>query len=183
MPHETTQPKIIILGIGNLLLGDEGVGVHLVRMLNKDDLDYANLEIIDGGICPEFTSFVGDADKLIIVDAIKGGKKPGTIYRLSADDVITEIGRPLCSHQVSVIDSLKILRAIGKEPQDIIIIGIEPKAMDYGLELSSEVKERLTELKKIVVQEIEKTKLLGQPINSNSDLAQQADNQHLIMDG
>jgi len=169
MPHETTQPKIIILGIGNLLLGDEGVGIQLVRMLNKDDLNYANLEIIDGGICPEFASFVGDADKLIIVDAIKGGKEPGTIYRLGTDAVITELPMPLGSHQANIIDSLKILRAIGKGPQDIIIIGIEPKAMDYGLELSPEVKEKLVELKKIVAAEIQKSKSPPPFVNSNLD--------------
>jgi len=72
-PKEIDQPKIVILGIGNLLLKDEGLGIHFVRMLNQDDLDYANVEIIDGGLCPEFVSFIEDAYKLIIVDAIKGG--------------------------------------------------------------------------------------------------------------
>jgi len=154
MLKETDQPKIVILGIGNILLRDEGVGIHLVRMLDKNDIDYDNLEIIDGGICPEIVSFIEDAYKLIIVDAIKGGKEPGTIYRLSADDVMADSATPICSHQVSIIDSLRILGLIGKGPRDTIIIGIEPKNMDYGLELSPEVKEKLVELKKIVAAEI-----------------------------
>jgi len=160
MLKETGQSKVIILGIGNILLRDEGVGIHLVRMLDKDEMDYDNLEIIDGGICPEFVSLVGDARKLIIVDAIEGGKQPGTIYRISTDAIITDLPTPLCSHQAGVVDSLKLLRAIEKEPQDIVIIGIEPKNMEFGLELSPEVKGKMAELKEIVTTEINRTKYL-----------------------
>jgi len=156
MLKETAQAKIVIIGIGNLLLGDEGMGIHFVRMLNKGDLDYANLEIIDGGICPEFASFVEDAHKLIIVDAIKGSKKPGTIYRFSIDDVMVDLPVKLSLHQMGVTDSLKMLRLVGKEPKDTIIIGIEPKNINCGLELSPEVKKGLAELRKIVMEEIKK---------------------------
>ncbi len=156
MLKETAQAKIVILGIGNLLLGDEGMGIHFVRMLNEDDLDYANLEIIEGGICPEFASFVEDAHKLIIVDAIKGGKVPGTLYRFNIDDVLIDLPMKLSLHQMSVIDSLKILRLVGKEPKDTIVIGIEPKNIDCGLELSPEVKRGLAELRKIMMEEIKK---------------------------
>lgn len=156
MLKEIVQAKIVILGIGNLLLGDEGIGIHFVRMLNEESLDYANLEIIDGGICPEFASFVEDAHKLIIVDAVKGGKKPGTIYHFGIDDVMMDLPVKLSLHQMGVIDSLKMLRLVGKEPKDTIIIGIEPKNINCGLELSPEVKKGLAELRKIVVQEIKK---------------------------
>ena len=156
MLKETAQAKIVILGIGNLLLGDEGMGIHFVRMLNEDDLDYANLEIIEGGICPEFASFVEDAHKLIIVDAIKGGKVPGTLYRFNIDDVLIDLPMKLSLHQMSVIDSLKILRLVGKEPKDTIVIGIEPKNIACGLELSPEVKKGLAELRKIMMEEIKK---------------------------
>lgn len=166
MLNELAQPKIIILGIGNLLLGDEGIGIHFVRMLNEDDLDYANLEIIDGGICPEFASFVEDAHKLIIVDAVKGGKKPGTIYHFSIDAVMVDLPMKLSLHQMDVIDSLKMLKLVGREPKDTIIIGIEPKNIDCGLELSPEVKKGLAELRKIVIEEIKKTKLLPRFANS-----------------
>ena len=156
MLKEIVQAKIVILGIGNLLLGDEGIGIHFVRMLNEESLDYANLEIIDGGICPEFASFVEDAHKLIIVDAVKGGKKPGTIYHFGIDDVMMDLPMKLSLHQMGVIDSLKMLRLVGKEPKDTIIIGIEPKNINCGLELSPEVKKGLAELRKIVAQEIKK---------------------------
>ena len=63
----------------------------------------------------------------------------------------------LSLHQMGVIDSLKMLKLAGREPKDTIIIGIEPKNIDYGLELSPEVKKGLAELRKIVIEEIKKT--------------------------
>ena len=66
------NPRITILGIGNLLLKDEGVGVHLIRKLARDNTGYANLNIIDGGTSPDIFSLVDDSvDKLIVVDAVK----------------------------------------------------------------------------------------------------------------
>ena len=165
-PKEIDQPKIVILGIGNLLLKDEGLGIHFVRILNQDDLDYANVEIIDGGLCPEFVSFIEDAYKLIIVDAIKGGKEPGTVYCFRLDDVKIDLPVTLSSHQMSVIDSLRLLKLMGREPRDTVIIGVEPKDIDYGLELSPEVKARLVELKRIVAEEVNKVDFLPRCANS-----------------
>ena len=166
MLKKVGQEKVIILGMGNLLRGDDGIGTHFVRMLNKDDLDCDNLEIIEGGICPEFASFIEDADKLIIVDAIRGGKEPGTIYHLGIDDVAMDLAAKSSVHQLGLVDNLKILRILGREPRHTIIIGIEPKNTDCRLELSPEVKKGLTELRKIVMEEIKKTKSLPQFANS-----------------
>lgn len=160
MPRKTAPIKIIILGIGNLLLSDEGLGVHFVQMLDKDSLGYSNLEIIDGGICAEFVSYIEDGCKLIVVDAIKGGEKPGTVYCVSIDDVMAQSTSPPPSHEMGVLDSLKILKSIGIEPKETIIIGIEPKNLEPGLELSPEVVEKFSELNRLVVEEINKVRPL-----------------------
>ena len=151
---DVAQPKITILGIGNLFLGDEGLGIHFVRMLREDNLDYANLEIIDGDTCPEIASLIEDTYKLIIVDAIKGGKEPGTVYRLVANDMVIDSPPRVSSHELNVMDSLKALKLMGSEPKNIVIVGIEPKNIDWSLELSSKVKGKLDELKKIVIEEV-----------------------------
>jgi hydrogenase maturation protease len=163
MSRKTNSLKIIILGIGNLLLSDEGLGVHFVQMLDKNDLGYPNLEIIDGGICAEFTSYIEDGCKLIVVDAIKGGRIPGTVYYLNIDDVIAQSASPP-SHEMGIIDSLKILKSIGIEPKETIIIGIEPKNLEPGLELSPEVAVKFRELNQLVVEEINKAKLPMIPV-------------------
>ena len=160
MPRKTAHLKIIILGIGNLLLSDEGMGVHFVQMLDKDELGYSNLEIVDGGICAEFVSYIEDGCKLIVIDAIKGGGKPGTVYCLSIDDIMTQSTSFPPSHEMGVIDSLKILKSIGIEPEETVIIGIEPKNLEPGLKLSPEVAERFGELHELIIEEINKVRSL-----------------------
>jgi len=169
------QPKIVVLGVGNLLLRDEGVGVQIVKMLHKDDLSYPNLAIIDGGTSPEIMSLVEGADKLIIIDAVKGGKEPGTIYRFTIDDV--DLGSPcsaedcaahkdtglqvyqkLSLHQIDIVDNLRMLSLIGKQPRNIVIIGIEPRTIEPGLELSSEIQSKIPEITRLVRDEIRNTK-------------------------
>ena len=154
MLKDMQQPKIVILGMGNLLLQDEGIGIHFVQMLSKDELDYTNVEIIDGGTSPEIASLVEDADKLIIVDAVKGGKEPGTIYRFSADEIELDSPMKISLHYMGVLDNLMMLKLLRQKPLNTIIIGVEPETIDWGLELSPRIKKRLEELKRIVIQEI-----------------------------
>ena len=178
------QPKIVVLGIGNLLLRDEGIGVQIVKMLSViltmsetkgKNLSYPNLAIIDGGTSPEIMSLVEGADKLIIIDAVKGGKEPGTIYRFTIDDV--DLGSPcsagdcgahkdtgiqayqkLSLHQIDIVDNLRMLSLIGKQPKNIVIIGIEPRTIEPGLELSPEIQSKIPEITRLVRDEIRNTK-------------------------
>ncbi|PIX27394.1 MAG: hypothetical protein COZ67_02550 [Chloroflexi bacterium CG_4_8_14_3_um_filter_45_15] len=184
------QPKIVVLGIGNLLLRDEGIGVQIVKMPsvifcsclihqaelpNKLGNYYPNLAIIDGGTSPEIMSLVEGADKLIIIDAVKGGKEPGTIYRFTIDDV--DLGSPcsagdcgahkdtgiqayqkLSLHQIDIVDNLRMLSLIGKQPKNIVIIGIEPRTIEPGLELSPEIQSKIPEITRLVRDEIRNTK-------------------------
>jgi len=155
------QPKIAILGVGNLLLQDEGIGVHLVQMLNEEDLPLkavgCQLSVIDGGTSPDVLSLIENVDKLIIIDAVKGGREPGTIYRFNLDTEscqLSAISVRLSLHQMSLVDNLRMLDLIDKKPKDTIIIGIEPKNIEPGLELSPEIKEKMPELERLVLQEI-----------------------------
>lgn len=174
------KAKIIVLGVGNLLFQDEGIGVHVVKTLSDilsqvDNLsrDYPGLEIIDGGTSPEIASLIEDADKLVIVDAVKGGGEPGTIYRFTIDDVDMDSLRgaeerplpkeasfeayyPMLSlHQMHLIDNLRMLNLVGKPPQNVIIIGVEPKTMELGLELSPEIRSKIPEVIRLVKNEIQ----------------------------
>ena len=177
------KPKIIVLGVGNLLLQDEGVGVHVVKTLNAIlplnetkgknlNHNHPNLEIIDGGTSPEIASLVEDADKLVIIDAVKGGKEPGTIYRFTIDEVEPgspcspeapllhketdfEISPKLSLHQMHIVDDLRMLSLVGKSPKNVIIIGIEPKTIELGLELSPEIRSKIPEIIRLVKDEIQ----------------------------
>jgi hydrogenase maturation protease len=151
------SPKISVLGVGNLLLKDEGVGVHLVQKL-AGSVDYTNVNIIDAGTCSDFLSLVdGYTDKLIIIDAVKAGNRPGTIYRLSVNDVGMDSAPYISMHERGVLDSLKTMALLNRLPESTVIIGIEPKTIDFGLDLSPEVEEKLPEIISLVLKEIEET--------------------------
>ena len=151
------SPRVTVLGIGNLLLKDEGVGVHLVQKLASIVSD-ANVNIIDAGTYPDFLSLVDDStDKLIIIDAVKTGDTPGTIYRFRFDDVDLDSAPPISLHDIGVLDSLKMMALLNRQPKSTVVIGIEPKTIDFGLELSPEIADKLSEMIKLVLQEIEET--------------------------
>jgi hydrogenase maturation protease len=152
-----SNPKVTVLGIGNLLLKDEGVGIHLVQQL-AGVVDDANVNIIDAGTYPDFLSLVDDnLDKLIIIDAVKTGDKPGTIYRFNSDDIDVDATLPVSAHNVGVLDSLKTMALFNKQPKSTVIIGIEPKIIDFGLDLSPEVEERIPKIVSLILEEIEAT--------------------------
>ncbi len=139
------------------MLKDEGIGVHLVERLSSV-VDVANVNIVDGGTCPDFLSLLEDnLDKLIIIDAVKNGDKPGTIYRFNFDVVDLEGAPPFSLHDIGVIDSLRTMALFDKQPKSTVVIGIEPKTMDFGLDLSPEVEQKLPGIIELVLKEIEET--------------------------
>ena len=147
--------KIVVLGIGNLLLGDEGLGIHLIQMLEDKPLEYKNVEIIDAGICNDFTSFIDDHCGLIIVDAITGGREPGTVYNLTINDIVKE-NEYSSLHSMDILDSLSLLESLGEKPCKVVVTGIEPKSIAPSLTLSEEVSKSINDLMQIVLSEIDK---------------------------
>jgi hydrogenase maturation protease len=151
------SPRITILGIGNLLLKDEGIGVHLVQKL-ESLVDKPNIKIVDAGTYPDFMSLVDDnLDKLIVLDAVKTGDRAGTIYRFSSDDVDSDSTLPVSAHDIGVLDSLKTMALFNKQPKSTVIIGIEPGTIEFGLELSPEIEDKLPRIIDLVLKEIEET--------------------------
>jgi len=134
-----------------------GVGIHLVRALGKGDLGYTNVAIIDGGTSSDIVSLVEGADKLMIIDTVKGGSKPGTIYRFGVDGVNSHSAARLSVHQLDIVDDLRLLELLGRGPRKTVIIGIEPETVDLGLELSWQVQNRMAEMASLVRKEIGET--------------------------
>lgn len=150
-------PRIAVLGIGNLLLQDEGVGIHLVQRL-ADKVNLPGVKIIDGGTAPDILSLVdNDIDKLIIVDAAVAGGKPGTIYRFNTDDLESASVAPVSLHELGVVDSLKLMSLLGNRPQAVTILGIEPEVIDFGLELSPALEAKMPRIMELVLEEIKET--------------------------
>ncbi|MRR05914.1 MAG: hydrogenase maturation protease [Deltaproteobacteria bacterium] len=130
--------RTIILGIGNFLLADEGVGVHIARALRQEGLP-ENVEALEVGTAflaalPE----IERADRIIIVDAMRADHAPGTVYRVPFDDCV----KPECIASLHGFDLSRTIYLAGKEtPPEVIVIGVEPALIDWGTELSPEIQE------------------------------------------
>ncbi|MFA5100566.1 MAG: HyaD/HybD family hydrogenase maturation endopeptidase [Candidatus Omnitrophota bacterium] len=142
-----------IIGCGNLLMQDEGVGVHFIRYLQEKKLP-EDVELIDGAAGGfDLLPFIQDAQRVIIVDAVKARGEPGAIYKFGPEDYETDSFPQASLHDVSLKDIFSIVKLTGPLPP-ITIFGVEPKAMDWGMELTDELKSVLPRLGELVLKEI-----------------------------
>jgi len=141
--------KTAVLGLGNLLLGDEGVGIHVLSRLRERDLP-EGVELVEGGTAGiDLLVVFKQAERVVIVDAVRAGGRPGSIYCLRPEDLEAESAVALSLHQLSLRDVLHSASLLGIEPE-VVIIGVEPKRIAPGLELSDELQEALPEVVEVV---------------------------------
>jgi len=140
-----------VLGIGNVLLRDEGIGCHVAHAL--EEIPLPDVKIIDEGTCPDVLQFVEDADKLVIVDAVKGGGTPGQIYRFHLEDISLEQKSFLSLHDVGLVDNLMLMQ-LWHYISEAVIIGVEPREINWGLELSPELQEKMPQIIDTILSEL-----------------------------
>lgn len=119
------MPKLLVLGIGNSLLTDDGVGVFAAEALQKEEWP-ENVTVMEAGTFTQdiFYLFKG-YDRLLVLDVIHGGNAPGSFYRLEEDDLVQNESQRLSIHDVDLIDSLKMAELIGNRPA-LEVVGMEP---------------------------------------------------------
>jgi len=140
-----------VLGIGNVLLRDEGIGCHVVHAL--EGIPLPEVKIIDGGTCPDVLQLLEDADKLVIVDAVKGGGTPGQIYRFHLEDITLEQKPFLSLHDMGLVDNLMLMQ-LWRNIGEAVIIGVEPREINWGLELSPELQEKMPQIIDAILSEL-----------------------------
>lgn len=140
-----------VLGIGNALLRDEGIGCHVAQAL--EEIPLPNVKIMDGGTCPDLLQFLEDTDKLIIVDAVKGGGPPGQIYRFHLEDITLEQKPFLSLHDVGLLDNLMLMK-FWHSVDETVVIGVEPNQVDWGLELSPELQGKMPQIIDTILSEL-----------------------------
>jgi len=153
MPHNQTPPRVVVVGVGNLLMKDEGIGIHAVKALQEIKLP-PDVRLIDGGTSPDIIAYTRAGDKLIIVDAAKAGGEPGAIYRFRPEDLADERADLTSAHQLGVLPNLRLMEMSRALPQEVVIIGVEPAEIDWGTEPSELLKRRLPEIVEVVLKEI-----------------------------
>lgn len=141
------ERKIVILGIGNVLLSDEGLGVKVIKILEEFFSFSEEVELVDGGVGGFFLiPYIEKAKKLLVVDAIRGEGPPGTFYKFKKEDLPLNVVEKLSLHELSFKDILSLVSLKGKMPEEIVILGLEPKVLDLGESLSIEIKRNLKNL-------------------------------------
>ncbi|MFV2081442.1 MAG: HyaD/HybD family hydrogenase maturation endopeptidase [bacterium] len=152
MKKEETGKKIMILGVGNVLLGDEGIGVHIATHLKEFPLP-DHIEVIEGGT-DGFKLFhlILDTDRLIVVDCVKGGGEPASLYRFDIDEYTHFPDTYKTSvHQISIDEVVTLSGAVGDSPETTFI-GVEPSEIFMSMELSLEIEEKLPRILELVLE-------------------------------
>lgn len=149
--------KILVLGVGNILLMDEGVGVKTIEAM-EENYDFSeNVELMDGGTLGlKLSDYITQSDYLIVVDAVLGGDQPGTIYRLTGDDLKMSLAFKNSMHDLDLLETLACCEIIGNRPE-AVVVGVEPDAYKAGMgvELTETVASRMPEIIENVLREIE----------------------------
>jgi hydrogenase maturation protease len=152
--EDVSCPQTVILGIGNVLLSDEGIGVHVANELSTMELP-SGVSVVEGGTDGfRLLNIITEVDRLIVVDAVKGGAEPGSIYRFNIDEVRNvPSGFRTSVHQIGILEVIDLSGLIGKTPKTTVI-GVEPKSLDMSLELSPEIKEKIPRIIELVFEEL-----------------------------
>lgn len=139
--------KIIVLGIGNTLISDDGVGVHIVNKLNNEYAFPDNVTLIDGGTKGlDLLPFIEGSDRLLIIDAANFKKEPGAIDTVIGDKIPAFLSQKLSVHQIGLPDMLFAAKLMDISPKEMCLIGIQPKSMDTSTDMSEEIKARFDDL-------------------------------------
>jgi hydrogenase maturation protease len=147
--------NITVLGVGNILYTDDGVGIRVVEKLEKAYEFSDNVDIIDGGVLGvNLLGVISNAGRLIVVDTVLNHGQPGDLHRLDHDQIPNRILAKNSLHQVDLIEALTLCNALGHVPETTII-GVEPKDIEsLSEDLSPEVGARLDDLVQNVLEEI-----------------------------
>lgn len=148
--------KTVVFGAGNLLLSDEGLGVHLVRRMNEKYMPSEDVEFYDGGTMGILaTHKLEETAHVIIVDSLEAAGTPGELRVYEKQDIMLDkIPAKMSPHQIGLQEVLTLSELRGKAPETITFYGVIPASLDSSVELSKEVEARLDEIEELIIKEL-----------------------------
>jgi hydrogenase maturation protease len=148
------HPKVTLIGLGNMLMRDEGVGIHAVNYIGKNFTIPLDLQIIDGGTSGlDLLPFIEDRDCVIFVDAVNFNREPGYIDVLTNEQIPALFGVKDSLHHMGLMDVLAAAQLLERLPREMCLIGIQPQSIETGLELTETITAKLPSLiEKIIYQ-------------------------------
>ncbi|HNX92932.1 MAG TPA: HyaD/HybD family hydrogenase maturation endopeptidase [Syntrophomonas sp.] len=141
-----TKNKIVVLGLGNPLFQDEGLGIHMISQLMQQAIN-ERVELVDGGTdALALLNVVEETDHLLVIDAVDGDHPPGTVRKLSGRDIPLLVTGRMSVHQIGFQETLALAALRDRFPQHLVLFGVQPQCLDWGTELSPPVMNALPEL-------------------------------------
>lgn len=158
--------RIMVLGVGNILLKDEGVGVRVIERLRENYSFPENVELYDGATAGlDLLPVMEGVDNLIVVDTVKTTEEPGAIFRFTLEDINVKVPYKTSLHQIGMIEVFAIAEALDKKIGPTVIIGIQPEDMTpWGLELTPTIEAKVPELMSMVLKELEAIGIKATPL-------------------
>ncbi len=155
-----TAPHVMILGVGNILLSDEGFGIRVIENIDKTYEFADNVSIIDGGVLGiNLLGVMSQADHLIVVDVIRNGGNIGDLYRIAGDAIPERIRAKNSLHQIDFLEALTLCQALDKVPETVIV-GVEPQDIEtLCVELTPLIKDRIEPVIDMVLEELDHLKI------------------------
>ena len=149
------QKEILVLGIGNTILKDEGIGVRVAEKMMEMSLP-PEVEVMDGGIKGlDLIYYIEGRKKVIVVDAVKAGAPPGTLFRFTDNDIAAKKGIMRSAHGIDFSDVIAVAGFTGTKPDEVIFLGVEPYDLSVSMELSPKIEEMIPILINLVMKEID----------------------------
>jgi hydrogenase maturation protease len=148
------RAPILVLGIGNILLRDEGIGVRVVEQL-REYLLPDTIELVDGGTAgADLLDVISDRRKVIVIDAMDADVEPGSVLRLTPDDLAAGQSAAVSLHEIGLLQTFAMARHLGSAPGEVVIIGIQPKEIIASDQLSPELTACVPTIAKQVIEEL-----------------------------
>jgi len=150
-----TGGNILVLGIGNLVMSDDGAGVRVAQRLMSNYRFPDNVEVMDGGTLGlDLLPKLEGIERLIVVDAVETGEVPGTCVRLAGEELPIALETKISPHQMGLKDLLSVARLLGHCPEEMVLIGVQPGSIEMETELTPAVEASIETLVANVLNEL-----------------------------
>ena len=156
LDSQVSPADITVLGIGNLLMGDEGVGIHLIQTLEKFYTFSPSINLIDGGTTGlDLIPYFENCKKMIIIDAVDFQEEPGHIGTLYNEEIHYRFNTKLSLHHAGLADVLSVIKLTDIPSPDMMLIGVQPLQVKMGIELSDKIADKMEQILNIVTEKLE----------------------------
>jgi hydrogenase maturation protease len=148
---------VTVLGIGNILMGDEGFGIHFTRWFSQRYRVGDDVKIVDGGTLGyKLLDIICSCDHLIIIDVLKVQDEPGSIYRFSKEEMELHLPPPTTAHEVTFPDVLFKAELMGEAPETIFLCIVPRDYRDLRMEMSPFLYDKFEDMEKLLLAELKK---------------------------